>query len=66
MAEVPDIPPLKPIWPTRPEDRNKRRPAPEQERDEDKDEDGDMQEKEPHRRKPDDAGNQDGHIDEYV
>lgn len=58
MAEIPDVNPLKPIWPTRPDDRgsNPRR------RDDGKDRG--EREKSPPERKPD---TDDGHqIDEYV
>lgn len=61
MADVPDINPLRPLWPTRPEERGpgKRRPTDEQgkekgPRDEKKDE------------PPHGEGSKDGHIDEYV
>lgn len=58
MAEIPDINPIKPIWPTRPDERGQ----PQRERERDKREP--PAEEEPAPRKP---NTDDGHqIDEYV
>jgi hypothetical protein len=61
MADIPDINPIKHIWPTRPDDKNpsrkERRPgdAPDGERKDQKPSNKDRQ-----------GGDSDGHIDEYV
>ncbi len=59
MADIPDITPTKPLWPTRPDERggqpHRRR------RDGESEPDDDAADKKPRKRQPGD-----GHIDEYV
>ncbi len=55
MADVGDIRPLHPVWPTRPADQGGRRPPP--------------RDREPPARRPGDEpedGDEEGHIDEYA
>jgi hypothetical protein len=56
MEDIPNINPAKPLWPTRPDDRNpNRKPPQNKKKKKEKPETGEGQQ-----------DNQDGHIDEYV
>lgn len=59
MADVPDINSLKPIWPTRPDEKTVRRRR--------QTEDGNSEERKRKKEKDKNKGNAgDGHLDEYV
>ncbi len=60
MAEIPDVNPLRPIWPTRPDERGRGH----REREGNAGEDRSEPEQSPRQRKPD--ADDDHHIDEYV
>ena len=61
MADVPNINPLRPLWPTRPEERGQKKRNPEEEQEKDGGNKNGQQDEQPQG-----DGSHDGHIDEYV